>query len=141
WVEAAERADSLGVDVINTSLGYITYDNSNYSYSISDMNGQTAIITRGANIAFEKDMLLVNSAGNSGNDSWQIVSAPADGAGVLTVGAVKGDGTYASFSSRGSAFQFTQKPDVVAQGEASYVITENNVIDTTNGTSFSSPIL
>jgi serine protease AprX len=141
WVEAAERADSLGIDVINTSLGYTTYDNSNYSYSPSDMDGQTAFITRGANLAFEKGMLLINSAGNSGNDSWQIVGAPADATGVLSVGAVRSNGTYASFSSRGSALQPTQKPDVVAQGQASYVITENNVIATANGTSFSSPIL
>lgn len=141
WVEAAERADSLGVDVINTSLGYTTYDNPNYSYTTSDMNGYTAFITRGANIAFEKGMLLVNSGGNSGNDSWLIVGAPADAAGVLSIGAVKSDGTYASFSSRGSNIQPTQKPDVVAQGQASFVITENDIIATANGTSFSSPIM
>ncbi|WP_445736511.1 S8 family serine peptidase [Mariniflexile sp.] len=141
WVEAAERADSLGVDVINTSLGYTTYDNPKYSYTNADMNGNTAFITKGTNIAFEKGMLLVNSAGNSGNDGWVIVGAPADAAGVLSIGAVKSDGTYASFSSLGSNIQPTQKPDVVAQGEASFVITENDIITTANGTSFSSPIM
>jgi serine protease AprX len=141
WVEAAERADSLGVDVINTSLGYTTYDNPNYNYTIADMDGNTAYITQGANMAFEKGMLLVNSAGNSGNDSWGIVGAPADAAGVLSVGAVKSDGTYASFSSRGNATQPTRKPDVVAQGQASYVIDINDAIGTLNGTSFSSPIM
>ena len=141
WVEAAERADSLGVDVINTSLGYTTYDNPNYSYTTSNMNGNTAFITRGANIAFEKGMLLVNSAGNSGNDSWVIVGAPADAAGVLSIGAVKSDGTYAIFSSRGNNIQPSQKPDVVAQGQASFVITENDIITTANGTSFSAPIM
>ena len=141
WVEAAERADSLGVDVINTSLGYTTYDNPTYSYSPSQMNGNTAFITRGANIAFEKGMLLLNSAGNSGNDSWGIVGAPADAAGVLSVGAVTSTGLHASFSSRGNSLQPTRKPDVVAQGQASIVITENNVIASANGTSFSSPIL
>lgn len=141
WVEAAERADSLGVDVINTSLGYTTYDNPNYSYTNNDMNGNTAFITRGANIAFEKGMLLVNSAGNSGSDSWGIVGAPADAAGVLSIGAVKADGTYASFSSKGSIIQPTQKPDVVAQGQASVVIDINDAIGTLNGTSFSSPIM
>lgn len=141
WVEAAERADSLGVEVINTSLGYTTYDNPNYSYTTSNMNGNTAFITRGANIAFEKGMLLVNSAGNSGNDSWVIVGAPADAAGVLSIGAVKSDGTYAIFSSRGNNIQPSQKPDVVAQGQASFVITENDIITTANGTSFSSPIM
>lgn len=141
WVEAAERADSLGVDVINTSLGYTTYDNANYSYTPNDMDGNTAFITRGANIAFEKGMLLVNSAGNSGNGSWEIVGAPADAPGVLSIGAVDANGDYASFSSRGDATQPTQKPDVVAQGQASYVISTGDAIYTSNGTSFSSPIM
>lgn len=141
WVEAAERADSLGVNVINTSLGYTTFDNSNYNYSPSDMDGNTAFITRGANIAYEKGMLLVNSAGNSGNNSWGIVGAPADASGVLSIGAVDSNGNYASFSSRGDSTQPTQKPDVVAQGQSSFVITQNNSMTTANGTSFSSPIL
>ncbi len=141
WVEAAERADSLGVDVINTSLGYTTYDNPNYSYTPAEMNGNTAFITRGANIASEKGMLLVNSAGNSGGNSWNIVGAPADASGVLSIGAVKADGTYASFSSQGDGSQPNQKPDVVAQGQASYVISTGDVIYTSNGTSFSSPIM
>ena len=140
WVEAAERADSLGVDVINTSLGYKDYSPTytSYSYSDSDLDGYTAYITKGANIAFEKGLLLITSAGNSGNGG---VGAPADSPNVLSIGAVNASGNYASFSSVGSAFQPTQKPDVVAQGQASYVITENDVIATANGTSFSSPIL
>ncbi len=141
WVEAVERADSLGVDLVNTSLGYTTYDNPNYSYTQADMDGNTAFISKGANIAFEKGLLLVTSAGNSGNTSWGIVSAPADASGVFTVGAVDLNGNYASFSSRGNATQPNQKPDVVAQGQASYVIGTNDVIGTLNGTSFSSPIL
>lgn len=138
WVEAVERADSLGVDIINTSLGYKAYDNPNYSHSDLDMDGLTTYISKGANIAFEKGLLLVNSAGNSGASG---INAPADAAGVLSVGAVQADGTYATFSSQGSAIQLTQKPDVVAQGQASAVINENDVLVTTNGTSFSSPIL
>ena len=141
WVEAVERADSLGVDLVNTSLGYTTYDNPNYSYTQADMDGNTAFISKGANIAFEKGLLLVTSAGNSGNTSWGIVSAPADASGVFSVGAVDLNGNYASFSSRGNATQPNQKPDVVAQGQASYVIGTNDVIGTLNGTSFSSPIL
>ncbi|APY09765.1 serine protease [Seonamhaeicola sp. S2-3] len=141
WVEAAERADSLGVDIINTSLGYTTYDNPNYSYTTSQMDGNTAYITKGANIAFEKGMLLVTSAGNSGEYSWGIVGAPADASGVLSVGAVNSSGTYASFSSLGNSAQPSQKPDVVVQGQASAVINENDAISTINGTSFSSPIM
>ncbi|WP_298552285.1 S8 family serine peptidase [uncultured Algibacter sp.] len=141
WVEATERADSLGVDVINTSLGYTTYDNPNYSYTQADMDGNSAFITKGANIAFEKGLLLITSAGNSGNDSWGIVGAPADAPGVFTVGAVKANGDYANFSSKGNVTQPNNKPDVVAQGQASYVIGPDDVIRTLNGTSFSSPIL
>lgn len=138
WVEAAERADSLGVDVINTSLGYTTFDDSDYDYSPTDLDGFTTYITKGANIAFEKGLLLITSAGNSGNGG---VGAPADSPSVFSIGAVNASGNYASFSSIGSAIQPTQKPDVVAQGQASYVITENDAIVTANGTSFSSPIL
>ena len=138
WVEAVERADSLGVDVINTSLGYTTFDNPNYNYAPSEMDGYTAYITKGANIAFEKGLLLVTSAGNSGNAG---VGAPADSPNVLSIGAVNASGNYASFSSVGSAIQPTQKPDIVAQGQASAVINENDALGTANGTSFSSPII
>ncbi len=141
WVEAAEAADSLGVDIINSSLGYTTYDNANYSYSNADMNGITAFITRGADIAADKGILVVNSAGNSGNSSWKIVGAPADASGVFSIGAVDSNGLYAFFSSLGSSDQPTQKPDVVAQGQGSAVITEFNTLGSANGTSFSSPII
>lgn len=141
WVAAAEVADSIGVDIINTSLGYSTYDNTNYDYTTDDMDGNTAFITKGANIAFEKGILLLNSAGNSGGNSWGIVTAPGDAPGVLTVGAVNASGAYAAFSSIGSADQPTQKPDVMTQGSASYVIDQTNTIRTANGTSFSSPIM
>ncbi len=137
-VEAAERADSLGVDVINTSLGYKDFNNTNYSYSNSDLDGYTAYITKGANIAFQKGMLLVNSAGNEGNNG---VNAPADSPNVFSIGAVDSNGDYAYFSSIGSVYQPTQKPDVVAQGLASAVINEFDTIGTANGTSFSSPIM
>lgn len=138
WVEAAERSDSLGVHIINSSLGYKTYQNPNYSYSNSDLDGQTAFVTRGANIANEKGIIVVTSAGNSGANG---VGAPADAAGVMSIGAVDADGNYVSFSSQGSPIQPTQKPDVVARGGLSFVINSNNVIVNNNGTSFSSPTM
>ncbi|MFL0352371.1 S8 family serine peptidase [Xanthomarina sp. GH4-25] len=138
WVEAAERADSLGVDIINSSLGYKTYDNPNYTHTDADLDGLTTYISKGANIAFEKGMLVVNSAGNAGASG---LNAPADAAGVFTIGAVDSNGNYASFSSQGSSFQPTQKPDVATQGQASYVIRSSNNIGTANGTSFSAPIM
>lgn len=138
WVEAAERADSLGVDVINTSLGYRTYDNPAYSYTYDDMNGNTAFISKGATMAFEKGMLVVTSAGNSGSG---MISAPADAVGALTVGAVDENGDYASFSSIGPSSDGRVKPDVMAKGEAAAVIRADGSITTSNGTSFSSPIM
>lgn len=142
WVEAAERADSLGVDLINTSLGYTQYDNSNYSYTPSDMNGQVTYISRGASIAAEKGILVVVSAGNSGAGAWQTVGAPADSPDVLSIGGVDENENYVSFSSQGSAAQVGyQKPDVVARAGAAFVIDQNNAITQNNGTSFSAPIV
>nr|WP_321222976.1 S8 family serine peptidase [uncultured Psychroserpens sp.] len=138
WVEAAERSDSLGVHIINSSLGYKTYQNPNYTHADEDLNGSTTFITRGANIANEKGILVVTSAGNSGASG---VGAPADATGVLSIAAVNADGDYASFSSQGSTTQVTQKPDVAAQGAGSVVIDDTNTIINNNGTSFSSPIM
>lgn len=141
WVEAAERADSLGVDLINTSLGYRVFDNPAYDYTPAQMDGQTAFITRGASIAAEKGILVVISAGNAGSSPWQTVGAPADAANVLSIGAVDADEVYASFSSQGSSAQPTQKPDVVARGRETYVIASNDAIVQNNGTSFSAPLM
>ena len=138
WVEAAERSDSLGVHIINTSLGYKTYQNPNYSHTDEDLNGSTTFITRGANIANEKGILVVTSAGNSGASG---VGAPADATGVLSIAAVDLDGNYASFSSQGSTFQASQKPDVAARGVATFVINAANTITNNSGTSFSSPVM
>ena len=141
WVEAAERADSLGVHIINSSLGYTTYDRPEYSYTPSQMNGTTAFISRGASIAAQKGILVVSSAGNSGHVSWETVGAPADSPDVFSIGAVDSNGDYAFFSSVGSSVQPTQKPDVVARGLSAFVVNDQNNIITNSGTSFSSPII
>jgi subtilisin family serine protease len=138
WVEAMERADSLGIDIANTSLGYRTYDNSNYSYSQEEMDGATAFITKGCNIAYEKGIILVNSAGNS---SVNGVIAPADSKGVLSIGAVDGFGNYASFSSQGNNFQQVIKPDISARGSGTYLINSLDNLVQGSGTSYSSPII
>lgn len=142
WVEAAERADSLGVNVINTSLGYTTFDNSDYDYSFEDMDGNTTFISRGAAIGASRGMLLVNAAGNSGNGSNKYIGAPADVETVFSIGAVNGDEDIASFSSFGPTADGRVKPDVLAQGQSVYVIsaTSGNAV-TSNGTSFSSPVM
>jgi len=141
WVEAAEKADSLGVDVINTSLGYTTFDNPNYNYVYADMDGKTTFITRGAEIAFSRGMIVVNSAGNEGDDPWHYISAPADAVSVLSIGAVNATGATASFSSFGPSADNRIKPDVCAQGAGVYIINSSGSIATSNGTSFSSPVL
>lgn len=141
WVEAAEKADSLGVDIINTSLGYTTFDNAKYNYVYADMDGKTTFISRGAEIAFSRGMIVVNSAGNEGNVSWRYIGAPADAASVLSIGAVNATGVIASFSSYGPTADNRVKPDVCAQGAGVYVINASGAIATSNGTSFSSPVL
>lgn len=142
WVEAAERADSLGVDVINTSLGYSTFDNPKHNYSYSDMDGKTTFISRGAEIAANKGILVVNSAGNSGNSAWKYITAPADAPSVITVGAVDANRNISFFSSFGPSFDGRVKPEILAQGTASAVVNNaNGAVVNANGTSFSAPIM
>ncbi len=140
WVEAAEMADSLGADIINTSLGYFTYDNPNYSYTYEDMNGNTSFISRGADIAFSRGMIVVVSAGNSGTSQNPHITAPADAFNVLAVGAVDASSQYADFSSIGASFDGRIKPDVMAQGSPAVVSNAFGVIGTASGTSFSAPV-
>lgn len=141
WVEAAEKADSLGVDIINSSLGYFDFDNAQYNHTYADMNGATTFISQGAEIAFSRGMLIVVSAGNSGNTANPHIAAPADAVSVLAVGAVTASKTKASFSSIGPSFDGRVKPEVMVQGQASVVSDELGNIGTADGTSFSSPIL
>ncbi len=141
WVSAAEYADSVGADIINSSLGYTTFDDPSMDHSYQDMDGNTAPITIGADIAASKGILVVNSAGNSGGGSWQYIGAPADGDSVFSIGAVNSSGQYASFSSTGPTFDGRIKPNVVAQGQGSAVVSAwSGDITFGSGTSFSSPI-
>lgn len=140
WVEALERADSLGVHVVNTSLGYREYDNPAYSHTYQDLDGQTTFGARGANHGFDKGLLLVTSAGNSGNGSFPWVGTPGDSPGMLTIGAVDEDENAAGFSSQGPTVDGRIKPDLVAQGAPAYVINQDNEIVANSGTSFSAPI-
>ncbi len=141
WVEAVERADSLGVDMINTSLGYFGYDNPNYSHTYSKMNGVTAFASRAASLIAQKGMILVTSAGNSGNSNNPHIAVPADGKNILTIGAVNANEVLASFSSIGPSFDNRIKPELAAQGVSAIFSNENGNIVSGNGTSFSSPIL
>ena len=141
WIEAAEYADSLGVDVINTSLGYSNFDGNSYDYTYRDMDGLSTFISRAASLAASRGMIACNSAGNEGNDSWYYITAPGDAKDILTVGAVTSSNQIAVFSSRGPSFDARIKPDVTAMGVASGVQSISGGVAQGNGTSFASPIL
>lgn len=141
WLFAAEMADSLGADIISSSLGYSTFDNSADNYTPAMMDGKTALSTRAADLATERGIVVVISAGNSGASSWQIITAPADADSVLAVGAVTRAGNYASFSSRGNSADGRVKPDVVAVGSGTALCNTSGFASTSNGTSFSAPLV
>lgn len=141
WLAAAERADSLGVDVISTSVGYYAFDDPAQNYTINDLNGRTALITRAANAAASVGMLVVKSAGNQGNRAWGRVTFPGDADSVLTVGSVNTNGVYSSFSSRGPTADGRVKPDVAAIGEGTIVSLPSGTITGDVGTSFSTPLV
>lgn len=141
WAAGAELADSLGADVINSSLGYTTFDNPLFNHSYSDLDGFTTPVSIAAGIAASRGMLVVNSAGNSGGGSWQYIGAPADGPQVLSVGAVDNSGQYASFSSTGPTADGRIKPDITAQGQGTALVSGGGDIGWGSGTSFSSPLI
>jgi hypothetical protein len=141
WVSGAEFADSVGADLINSSLGYTKFDKNNGSYTYDDMNGKTALISRGANIAVSKGILVVNSAGNSGNDSWKYIGAPADAERVFSIGATNKLDERVAFSSVGPTSDGRIKPNVMALGSYSAVINSAGSVTNASGTSFSSPIM
>jgi serine protease AprX len=142
WLFAAEMADSLGADIISSSLGYSTFDNPADNYTPAMMDGKTALSTRAADLATERGMVVVISAGNSGSDpSWQIITAPADADSVLAIGAVTRAGDYASFSSRGNTADGRVKPDVVAVGSGTALCNTSGNAAGGNGTSFSAPLV
>jgi hypothetical protein len=141
WVAAAEYADSAGADIITSSLGYSTFDDSSLNYSFSDLDGNSAFITRAADIAASKGILVVNSAGNERNKEWIRILAPSDGDSVLCVGAVRYDLTISDFSSAGFSSDGQVKPDVVAPGVAVPVQFEPGYWHAGSGTSFSCPVI
>lgn len=141
WASGAEFADSVGADVINSSLGYTNFENTEWSYTYADMNGHTAHSSKAAMIAATKGIIVVNSAGNSGDDPWNYIGAPADADSILAIGAVDGNSIYASFSSNGPSFDGRIKPNICAMGQNTIVSTTTGNVMPSNGTSFSSPVL
>ncbi|MCX8111770.1 MAG: S8 family serine peptidase [Bacteroidia bacterium] len=141
WARAAEWADSLGAHIIQSSLGYSTFDDPAENYSYADMNGQTAITTQAARIAAQKGLLVITSAGNEGNSPWRYITAPADADSVIAVGAINAAGQIAPFSSRGPTSDGRIKPDLVAMGWGTYIVGLSGTVQQASGTSFSAPLM
>lgn len=141
WLLAAEKADSLGADVINSSLGYYEFDNPKQNYVYTDMDGNKTISAKAADFAVGVGIIVVVSAGNEGNTAWKYISTPADADSVISVGAVDVGGNPAGFSSFGPGPTGTIKPEVAARGSSTVLAYPNNTIGASNGTSFSSPIM
>ena len=141
WIEGAEWADSLGTDIINTSLGYTTFDDSTTNYSYRDMDGKTAHISIANGMTAAKGMISVTSAGNAGNSDWYYIGAPADATDILAVGAVDKNGLLAGFSSRGPTYDHRIKPEVSAMGALTAIQSTDGKARLGYGTSYSSPVI
>ncbi len=139
WVRAAEYADSLGVDIINSSLGYLDFDEPSLTYSKSQLDGKTTYVTRGATLAAKRGILVVNSVGNYGSAGSSSLVAPADAQGILSVGSVNASSVVSSFSSRGPTADGRIKPELVAFGQSPVLIRGSGQVVAASGTSFSAP--
>ena len=141
WAVAAEYADSIGIDIINSSLGYSEFQDTLQNHTYEDMNGDVCRSSIAADIASAKGILVVNSAGNSGDDPWRYITAPSDGDSVLCVGAVDAWEHRAGFSSVGPSSDGDVKPNVMAMGKLTVFADLDSTIRVGNGTSFSSPVM
>jgi len=140
WLCGAEYADSCGVDLISSSLGYTEFDDVRMGHSYSELDGHTTLVTRAANMAWDRGLVIVNSAGNEGDEKWQHIGAPADADGVIAIGAVDEYGERADFSSMGPTADGRIKPDAMALGKRTTVINSNGYYIRSNGTSYSAPV-
>ena len=141
WAEAAEYADSCGVDVINSSLGYHDFDDTSSNHHYWEQDGNTSLISHTASLCADKGIVCVNSAGNDGMGSWKKINFPADARDIITVGSINEQGMNAAFSAVGPTTDGRIKPDVMAYGSPTAVITGRGSIINDNGTSFSSPLV
>lgn len=142
WIAGAEWADSMGVDVINASLGYTSFSDTTLNHKYAQLDGRSTLGAQGARIATQKGMIICNSAGNSGDEAWKYIGVPADAAGIIAVGAIRPDGKRADFSSFGPTADGRIKPDLVAPGEQVVVAGDvGTELGLSNGTSLASPML
>ena len=141
WAQAAEIADSLGADVINSSLGYTTFvDFPQGNFTYQDVDGVTSIASRAATILGQKGVVVCISAGNDGANDWHYIGHPGDAFDVLTVGAADAEGNIAPFSSRGPTYDGRVKPDITSVGVNTVCIWPEYGLGTANGTSLAGPV-
>lgn len=141
WAAAAEFADSVGVDIISSSLGFHDFDNKADNYRYVQLNGHSALISATASMLADKGIILINSAGNDGMAAWKKVNVPADADNIITVGAASPNRRNAAFSSIGPTADGRVKPDLMALGSSTSVITGRGTIIKDVGTSFATPII
>lgn len=140
WASAIEYADSVGADVVNTSLGYADFDGPFNDVRYDELDGHSQLISNSASMCADKGMVLVCSAGNSGNDQWKLITSPADSKNTLTVGAVSEYGGNTAFSSIGFTTDGRIKPDIATRGGDAWLYGTDGKVTTASGTSFASPI-
>jgi len=141
WLFAAERADSAGVDIVNSSLGYYDFDDASMNYAKKALDGKTTVISRAAQWAADRGMVIVCSAGNEGATAWQIITAPADAKDVLAVASVTSGGARSGSSSIGPSADGRIKPDVAAMGVSTSIIRPDGTTSIATGTSLSAPLV
>ena len=141
WLRGAEWADSLGTDILSSSLGYSTFDNPQHNHLYSDLNGKSTLVSKAAAWAASKGIICTISAGNEGANAWKFITAPADADSILTVGSVNALGSLSAFSSIGPSFDQRIKPDVVAMGGSTLVGFLDGTVGISSGTSFSAPLV
>lgn len=141
WIAALEYADSIGVDIISTSLGYNSFDDSEMNHSLSQLDGKSVPMSKAAGLAASRGMLLFLSAGNEGAKDWAKIMIPADADNVITVGSVMNDSARSYFSSQGPTADNRVKPDAMSMGTQTTLIASDGRIVLANGTSYATPVL
>ena len=141
WAAGAEFADSVGVDIISSSLGFQDFDDKTTDHKYFELDGKHALISKTASMLASKGIIHVNSAGNEGLGTWKKINFPADADNILAVGAVNSKRVNASFSSVGPSDDGRVKPDIMSLGSPASVITGRGSVSSDMGTSFAAPII
>lgn len=141
WATAIEYADSVGADIVSSSLGYASFDHKSQNHGYDELDGVASVASWAASLAASRGLLVCVSAGNEGDNHWKKITSPADAKDILTVGALQSDSINTLFSSLGNTSDGRIKPDVAAMGEQVALLSDKGTIKNASGTSFSCPSL